>query len=585
MYMNIPSLREQQTRKEQRPDRSSSFTSRKGGSFLCFLLLLLALPVPMFLVNHQQILPMHASSTAPQLQAGYPSGIQHVFVIVMENHDWSQIKGNTTSAPYINSLLMRSDASYASNYHNVTPSETATGYLHPSEPNYIWLEAATNSFADHTFTTDNDATNGNYTTSTTHLATLLQNKGMSWKAYEESMPSGCPITSSGNYAAKHDPFVFFTDVSGNPPSATSSNCSSHVVPFPQLATDLQANTVPSYAFITPNLCDDMHSNSCPGSSNPILQGDTWLSNNLPPILNSQTYANGGAVFITWDEDSGSTTTDPIGMIVLSPQAKGHGYTNTTLYSHSSFVRTVETIFGLSPLLAHAASATDLSDLFVTSTAVTPTPTATPSPTPTATPLPTSVAQDSFQRSNQAYQRSNQAYWGTASNGMLWGGDANSSSSFSISNDTGAIQPASTTSLMAVLGGSVANAQVLMSGSMTAFTRGVKGFGVVLRWSNRSNYYLAVITRSHLLLQRMANGSITTLNSVSFSASANTSYLIRFQANGTTLSAKAWQTGTLEPVNWIVTATDGTFSSGRCGIRTSQQSKTTATITSFLAIQL
>jgi hypothetical protein len=84
---------------------------------------------------------------------------------------------------------------------------------------------------------------------------------------------------------------------------------------------------------------------------------------------------------------------------------------------------------------------------------------------------------------------------------------------------------------------------------------------------------------------MANGSITTLNSVSFSASANTTYLIRFQANGTTLSAKAWQTGTLEPVNWMVTATDGTFSSGRCGIRTSQQSKTTATITSFLAIQL
>jgi phospholipase C len=186
------------------------------------------------------------------------------------------------SAPYINSLLTLSDASYASNYHNVMPSETATGYLHPSEPNYIWLEAATNSFADHTFTTDNDATNGNYTTSTNHLATLLQNKGLSWKAYEESMPSGCPITSLGNYAAKHDPFVFFTNVSGNPPSATNSTCSSHVVPFSQLATDLQTNTVPAYALITPNLCDDMPNNSCPGSSDPILQGDTWLSNHLPP---------------------------------------------------------------------------------------------------------------------------------------------------------------------------------------------------------------------------------------------------------------------------------------------------------------
>jgi hypothetical protein len=94
--MNMPSPREQHTRKEQRPDRSASFHSRKGASFLCFLLLLLALPVTMFLVNHQPILPMYAWSSAPQLQAGYPSGINHVSVIVMENHDWSQIKSNAT---------------------------------------------------------------------------------------------------------------------------------------------------------------------------------------------------------------------------------------------------------------------------------------------------------------------------------------------------------------------------------------------------------------------------------------------------------------------------------------------------------
>ncbi len=516
----------------------------------------------------------------PQQQTAstYPSGIKHVFVVVMENTDWSQIKGNTNSAPYINGLLSRSDASYASNYHNVTPSEVANGYLHPSEPNYIWLEGGTNSFTDHTYTNDNDATSGNYTTSTNHLTTLLQNKGLSWKAYEESMPSGCPITSSGNYAAKHNPLVFFTDVSGNPPSATNTNCSSHVVPFTQLATDLQNNTVPSYSFITPNLCDDMHSNSCSGSNDPIHQGDTWLSTNLPTLLNSAAYKNGGAVFLTWDEDSGSTTNNPIGMIVLSPLAKGNGYTNTTLYSHSSFVKTAETIFGLSPLLAHASSATDLSDLFVTSGGLTSTPTPSPRPTPTNTPPPAFLAQDTFQRPNQTY-------WRTASNGMIWGGDANSSSSFSINNNAGLIKPSSAADLHAVLGSSVANAEVLMSGSMTALGGRVNSLGVVLRWSNKSNYYRAVITGRYLVIQRVVNGSTTKLKSTSFPASPNTSYIIRFNANGTTLSVKAWQTGTIEPANWMVTATDSTFSSGQCGIRTYQQGGSSATITSFQAKQL
>jgi len=516
----------------------------------------------------------------PQQQTAstYPSGIKNVFVVVMENTDWSQIKGNTNSAPYINGLLSRSDTSYASNYHNVTPSEVANGYLHPSEPNYIWLEGGTNSFTDHTFTNDNDATSGNYTTSTNHLTTLLQNKGLSWKAYEESMPSGCPITSSGNYAAKHNPSVFFTDVSGNPPSATNTNCSSHVVPFTQLATDLQNNTVPSYSFITPNLCDDMHSNSCSGSNDPIHQGDRWLSINLPTLLNSAAYKNGGAVFLTWDEDSGSTTNHPIGMIVLSPLAKGNGYTNTTLYSHSSFVKTAETIFGLSPLLAHTSSATDLSNLFVTSGGLTPTPTLSPSPTPTNTPPPAFLAQDTFQRPNQTY-------WGTASNGMTWGGDANSSSSFSINNNAGLIKPSSAADLHAVLGSSVANAEVLMSGSMTAIGGGANSLGVVLRWSNKSNYYRAVINGRYLVIQRVVNGSMTKLKGTFFRASPNTSYTIRFNANGTTLSVKAWQTGTIEPANWMVTATDSTFSSGQCGIRTYQQGGTSETITSFQAKQL
>ena len=67
------------------------------------------------------------------------------------------------------------------------------------------------------------------------------------------------------------------------------------------------------------------------------------------------------MFITWDEGEGSD--GPIGMIVLSHAARGHGYSNALHYTHSSTLRTLEEIYGVSPLLGAAQNATDLSDLF------------------------------------------------------------------------------------------------------------------------------------------------------------------------------------------------------------------------------
>jgi len=105
-----------------------------------------------------------------------------------------------------------------------------------------------------------------------------------------------------------------------------------VRPFTEMATDLANNTVAQYIFITPNLCDDGH-DSCAPVSDPIRQTDNWLAANMPSILNSTAYQNGGAVFITWDEGVGGD--GPIGMIVLSPFAKGGGYFNTIHYTHCS----------------------------------------------------------------------------------------------------------------------------------------------------------------------------------------------------------------------------------------------------------
>src|SRR5581483_2630428 len=114
----------------------------------------------LFLANPLEL----ARPPAQGASAGTPSGISTVFLIVMENHDWSTIKGSS-SAPYLNSLLSRPDAAYAGNYHNVPPGSS----LHPSEPNYLWLEGATNVYPDHTFTTDSSPSASNSTTSAKHL--------------------------------------------------------------------------------------------------------------------------------------------------------------------------------------------------------------------------------------------------------------------------------------------------------------------------------------------------------------------------------------------------------------------------------
>jgi acid phosphatase len=267
--------------------------------------------------------------------------IQTVFIMMFENKDWSDIVGNT-NCPYINSLLPR--ASYCEQYY--TPPGN-----HPSEPNYLWLEAGTNFGIS-----DDNPPAINSQNTTNHLVTLLNNAGISWKTYQEGISGTClPLSIIGtNYDPKHDPFVFFDDDTGtNDPNYAYGIA--HVRPFSELAGDLASNTVARYNLITPDLCDDGH--DCP-----LSQSDWWLSQQLPLILASPAYTNNGAVFICWDE--GLNESDgPIGMIVLSPLARGGGYHNNIHYDHGSTLRTFQEIFHVGPFLNAAANATDLSDLF------------------------------------------------------------------------------------------------------------------------------------------------------------------------------------------------------------------------------
>jgi hypothetical protein len=101
-----------------------------------------------------------------------------------------------------------------------------------------------------------------------------------------------------------------------------------------------------------------------GSPSTRLQGDNWLKAEIPKILNSQAYTNGGLILITWDEGAG-TSDGPIGLIALSSRVKGGGYNNNIHYTHSSTLRTVQNIFGVRPYLAGANFAESLDDLFKT----------------------------------------------------------------------------------------------------------------------------------------------------------------------------------------------------------------------------
>jgi hypothetical protein len=275
----------------------------------------------------------------------------HVFVVAMENQSAADIYGSS-NAPYINGSLLPRYAS-ASNFADELPGL-------PSEPHYIWLEAGTNAFADHTFSTDGVPSASNSTASTDHLATQLRNAGggLDWMAYVEGTDltaQPCPISNADLYVPRHDPFLFFQDVSGAPPSKSNGTCAAHHRSLDALAGDLGSGAVPSYVFITADLCHDMHgASSCP-AGNAVSAGDSWLSGFLPPVID-YVNATGGVIFIVWDE--GSPT---LPFLAIGPGVKA-GYSSPAALNHASVLKTVEELLGL-PVLPAAQSATDLADLF------------------------------------------------------------------------------------------------------------------------------------------------------------------------------------------------------------------------------
>jgi len=311
-------------------------------------------------------------SASAQEDVGFgfnPWQIKHVFVIAMENHNWTQpetVPGGiqpiyqNPNAPFINSLVngtaeayvgrqlvnISKQVAHATAYHNVLATESGNNPdIHPSEPQYIWAEAGSN------FGVLNDSdpyqdTNPPNVFTTQHLSGLLQSAGISWRSYQEDtdlqtdangklinlpLPASqwtVPLKSlSGvfdpgnflnayndstqyNYAPKHDPMVFFTDTNGNGDTTTANRERYHYAPMQQLAFDLKYNQVADYNWITPDQYNEQHSSLSAGFAG--LTGDVSAIragdntlSRLVPMIMASDAYRDGGVIILWWDESES----------------------------------------------------------------------------------------------------------------------------------------------------------------------------------------------------------------------------------------------------------------------------------------
>ncbi len=196
--------------------------------------------------------------------------VNHVFIVMEENHSYEEVIGNP-QMPYLNSLAQ----SYS----------TAKAYYantHPSIGNYFMLTTGQ-------IITNDDGYMG--TVSVDNVVRELIAAGKSWKEYSESLPfQGYDGGDSGDYAERHNPCSYFSDVRNDPTQQQN------LVPFPQLATDIANHTLPNYGFIVPNLQHDAHNGT-------LAAADAWLQANIAPLLASPdfTTSGGGLLIITFDE--------------------------------------------------------------------------------------------------------------------------------------------------------------------------------------------------------------------------------------------------------------------------------------------
>ena len=205
-----------------------------------------------------------ASNTSTTIPVNTSTGtIKHVVIIMLENQEFNSTLYShwQTQAPYMWSLanpIGTGKYAFADQFFAVR---------HSSLPNYLTLIAG--STVGISSACDPSTCGVSYNS----IANLLDFKGLSWKTYQESMPTPCDMSNSGNYVTKHNPFIFFKYITSN-----TTYCDAHVVPLsPNLNNDLASNTLPAYSFITPNACNDGDNNCGEGTAYELNYTDKWLA--------------------------------------------------------------------------------------------------------------------------------------------------------------------------------------------------------------------------------------------------------------------------------------------------------------------
>jgi hypothetical protein len=259
----------------------------------------------------------------------------HVFVVVEENHNYSDVVASS-SMPYLNGLI--NQYGLASNYF-------ANG--HPSIPDYFMLTTG------QTLTLIDALTPQSFPVSADNVVRELIAAGKTWKSYAEDLPNvGYTGGDTGNYAVRHNPLAYMTDAQNNPAQVKN------LVPFTQFSADLPTANLPEYSFIVPNLCNDAH--DCP-----LAAADAWLKTNIDPVIQSPVFQKDGLLIIVFDEADTLDLTaggGHVAAVIVSPLGK-RGYKSIAFYQHQSVLRLTLEGLGVTKLPGDAATAPAMWEFF------------------------------------------------------------------------------------------------------------------------------------------------------------------------------------------------------------------------------
>jgi hypothetical protein len=347
--------------------------------------------VPALVLGTAAIATGSTASTATTIARPiYVPAIKHVFVINIENKGYDETWGPTSPATYLSQTL-RAKGVLLNSYY---------GTAHESQPNYIaqisgqgpnpQMQSDCQIYSQflQLGTVDPGQALGTgcvFPAGVDSLPMQLQRAGLKWKAYMEDMGTPCrhPVLNTQDttqqakvgdqYAARHNPFVYFADIINSPV------CTQRVVDLSNLSTDLLLSaTTPNLSYITPNLCDDGHDAPCvDGRPGGLVSVDAWMQTWVPKILNSPAFKTDGMLIITADESDGPQSDasaccgegpgpnsplpgitglggGKVGALVISHWTAATTW-STTPYNHYSLLASLEEIFGLTKLGYASAS--------------------------------------------------------------------------------------------------------------------------------------------------------------------------------------------------------------------------------------